>query len=83
MIPSHPGHFLVRSVFTDSVTAEELSLMLNINPCDLSHILGGLSPVTQELAEAVEAHYGLKKDTLLKMQKRYDDYMKNSGGLNQ
>lgn len=83
MIPSHPGHFLVRSVFTDEATVEELSLEFNIHPCDLSHILGGLSPVTQELAEAVEVSYGLKKETLLKMQKRYDDYVKNSGGLNQ
>ncbi len=75
MEPVHPGGFIRRSVLPDDLSVTVAARALGVGRPALSNLLNeknaALSP---EMALRVEKAFGVKMDTLLRMQARYDAF---------
>ena len=72
MQPSHPGGFIKRSVLPDDLSVTAAAKVLGISRPALSNLLNEKSSLSPEMAMRVEKAFGIKMDTLLKMQARYN-----------
>jgi addiction module HigA family antidote len=75
MKPPHPGGFIRRSILPDDLTVTEAARVLGIGRPALSKLLNEKSSLSPEMALRVEKAFGVKMDTLLRMQARYDTYL--------
>jgi addiction module HigA family antidote len=70
--PVHVGAFLKRSVLPDEVTVTEAAEVLGVGRPALSQLLNGKAALSPEMALRFEKAFGVKMETLLRMQARYD-----------
>ena len=70
--PSHVGTFLKRSVIPDGVSVTDAAKVLGVGRPALSQLLNANSALSPEMALRVEKAFGVKMETLLRMQARFD-----------
>ena len=70
--PSHVGAFLKRSIIPDDVTVTNAAKLLGVGRPALSQLLNGNAALSPEMALRFEKVFGVKMDTLLRMQARFD-----------
>ncbi len=70
--PSHVGAFLKRSIIPDDVTVTDAAKLLGVGRPALSQLLNGNAALSPEMAMRFEKVFGVKMDTLLRMQARFD-----------
>ena len=74
MRPPHPGGFIKRSILPDGLSVTAAAEALGVGRPALSNLLNGKASLSPEMALRVEKAFGVKMDTLLRMQARYDAY---------
>ena len=74
MKPPHPGGFIKRSILPDNLSVTGAAEVLGIGRPALSNLLNEKASLSPEMALRVEKAFGVKMDTLLRMQARYDTY---------
>lgn len=74
MKPPHPGGFIKRSVLPDDLTVTAAADILGVGRPALSNLLNEKASLSPEMALRVEKAFGVKMDTLLRMQTRYDTH---------
>jgi len=74
MKPPHPGGFIRRSILPDDLSVTDAAEVLGIGRPALSNLLNEKASLSPEMALRVEKAFGVKMDTLLRMQARYDAY---------
>ena len=70
--PSHVGAFLKRSIIPDDLTVTDAAKLLGVGRPALSQLLNGNAALSPEMAMRFEKVFGVKMDTLLRMQARFD-----------
>jgi len=71
--PPHPGVFLKEEVIDPlDLTVTTASQILGVSRQALSKLLNGRASLSPEMALRFEKAFGLKMDTLLRMQTSYD-----------
>jgi antitoxin HigA-1 len=70
--PSHVGAFLKNSIMPDDLTITSGAKLLGVGRPALSQLLNGKAALSPEMALRFEKAFGVKMDTLLRMQTRYD-----------
>lgn len=70
--PSHVGGFLKRSVLPDDLSVTETAEVLGVGRPALSQLLNGRAALSPEMALRFEKAFGVRMDTLLRMQARYE-----------
>jgi len=70
--PGHVGGFLKRSVLPEDMTVTKAAEVLGIGRPALSQLLNEKAALSPEMALRFEKAFGVKMDTLLRMQARYD-----------
>lgn len=74
MTPPRPGGFLRRSVLPDDLSVTAAAEVLGVGRPALSNLLNEKASLSPEMALRIEKAIGVKMDTLLRMQARYDAY---------
>jgi addiction module HigA family antidote len=74
MEPVHPGGFIKRSVLPDDLSVTAAAAALGVGRPALSNLLNEKASLSPEMALRVEKAFGVKMDTLLRMQTRYNAY---------
>ena len=74
MTPPHPGGFIRRSVLPDDLSVTAAAEALGVGRPALSNLLNEKASLSPEMALRVEKAFGVKMDTLLRMQAWYDSY---------
>lgn len=74
MKPPHPGGFIKRSVLPDDLSVTAAAEALGIGRPALSNLLNEKASLSPEMALRVEKAFGVKMDTLLRMQARFDAF---------
>lgn len=72
MEPVHPGGFLKRSVMPDDLSVTDGAKVLGVGRPALSQLLNEKVSLSPEMGLRFEKAFGIKMDTLLRMQARYD-----------
>ncbi len=72
--PPHPGGFIKRSVLPDDLSVTDAAKALGIGRPALSNLLNEKASLSPEMALRIEKAFGVRMDTLLRMQTRYDSY---------
>lgn len=72
MKPPHPGGFIRRSVLPDDLSVTAAAEILDVGRPALSNLLNEKASLSPEMALRIEKAFGVKMDTLLRMQARYD-----------
>ncbi|HER25576.1 MAG TPA: addiction module antidote protein, HigA family [Rhodospirillales bacterium] len=72
MKPPHPGGFIRRSVLPDGLSVTGAARALGIGRPALSNLLNEKASLSPEMALRIEKAFGVKMDTLLRLQARYD-----------
>lgn len=70
--PSHVGAFLKRSIVPDDLTVTATAKLLGVGRPALSQLLNGNAALSPEMALRFEKAFGVKMETLLRMQARFD-----------
>jgi len=82
MKPVHPGEFIRQAILPDDLTVTDAAKILGVGRPVLSTLLNGKASLSPEMVLRVEKAFGMKMDTLLRMQARYDaDQMRQRAGL--
>jgi antitoxin HigA-1 len=71
----HPGGFIRRSVLPDDLTVTAAAKALGVGRPALSNLLNEKASLSPEMALRVEKAFGVKMDTLLRMQTRHDAFL--------
>ena len=74
MKPVHPGGFIRRSVLPDGLSVTAAAVALGVGRPALSNLLNERASLSPEMALRIEKAFGIKMETLLRMQVRYDAY---------
>ncbi len=74
MKPPHPGGFIKRSVLPDDLSVTHAAEILGVGRPALSNLLNEKASLSPEMALRIEKAFGVKMDTLLRMQTRYDAF---------
>lgn len=72
--PAHVGGFIKDMVIPDRMTVTEAARRLGIGRPALSQLLNENASLSPEMALRIEKVFGVKMDTLLRMQARYDSW---------
>ena len=70
----HSGGFIRRSVLPDGMSVTAAAEVLGVGRPALSNLLNEKASLSPEMALRVEKAFGVRMDTLLRMQTRYDTY---------
>jgi addiction module HigA family antidote len=70
----HPGGFIKRSVLPDGLSVTAAAEILGVGRPALSNLLNEKASLSPEMALRIEKAFGVKMDTLLRMQTRHDAY---------
>jgi len=70
--PPHPGGFLKDAIVPDEMTVTEAAKRLGVGRPALSQLLNERAALSPEMALRFEKVFGVKMDTLLRMQARHD-----------
>ena len=74
MTPPHPGGFIRRSVLPEGLSVSEAAKALGVGRPALSRLLNEKASLSPEMALRIEKAFGVKMDTLLRMQTRFDTH---------
>ena len=74
MKPPHPGGFIKRSILPDDLSVTRAAEILGVGRPALSNLLNEKASLSPEMALRIEKAFGVKMDTLLRMQTRYDAF---------
>lgn len=73
MAPTHPGQFIREEVLDElDLTIAQASEILDIRRATLSNLVNRKSSLSPEMALRIEMAFGIKMDTLLRMQAWHD-----------
>ena len=72
MKPVHPGGFIRRSILPDDLTVTAAAAILGVGRPALSNLLNERAALSPEMALRIEKAFGVRMDTLLRMQTRFD-----------
>ncbi|WP_323801510.1 HigA family addiction module antitoxin [Parasphingorhabdus sp.] len=72
MKPVHPGEFIRQAILPDELTVTDAAKILGVGRPALSTLLNGKASLSPEMALRVEKAFGVKMDTLLRMQACFD-----------
>ena len=72
MTPAHPGGFIRRSVLPEGLTVTAAAKALGVGRPALSNLLNERASLSPEMALRVEKAFGVKMETLLRMQLCHD-----------
>lgn len=72
MKPVHPGEFIRQAILPDELTVTDAAKILGVGRPALSTLLNGKASLSPEMALRIEKAFGVKMETLLRMQARYD-----------
>lgn len=75
MKPPHPGGFIKRSIFPDNLSITCAAKILSVGRMALPNLLNEKASLSPEIALRMEKAFGIKMDTLLRMQARYEAYL--------
>jgi len=71
--PAHPGQFIRMEILDPlALTVTEAAKALDVTRPALSALLNGRSSLSPEMALRIEKAFGVKMDTLLRMQTAYE-----------
>lgn len=71
--PAHPGEILREEVLAYyGVSPTEAARTLSVEPAQLELILAGQAPIDQDLAERVEAEWGVSAELMVNVQRHFD-----------
>lgn len=70
--PPHIGGFLKDAIVPDEMSVTEAARLLNVGRPALSQLLNEKASLSPEMALRFEKVFGVKMDTLIRMQDRYD-----------
>ncbi len=70
--PKHVGGFIKRSILPDDMSVTQAADILSVGRPALSTLLNEKASLSPEMALRIEKAFGVKMETLLKMQARYD-----------
>ena len=70
--PKHVGGFIKRSILPDDMSITKAAEILSVGRPALSSLLNEKAALSPEMALRIEKAFGVKMETLLKMQARYD-----------
>ena len=71
--PSHPGQFIKRQVIeAHELNVTQAAKVLGVTRAALSALLNGRADLSPDMALRVEKAFGVKMDTLMRMQASYD-----------
>jgi antitoxin HigA-1 len=70
--PPHVGGFLKEAIVPDEMSVTEAARLLGVGRPALSQLLNEKASLSPEMALRFEKVFGVKMDTLLRMQARYD-----------
>ena len=71
--PAHPGQFIRMEVMDPlGLTVTNAAAILGVTRAALSAMLNGRAALSPEMALRVEKAFGVKMDTLMRMQTAYD-----------
>lgn len=71
--PSHPGPFVKTEIIEPlELTVTDAARVLGVTRPALSALLNGRASLSAEMAMRIEKAFGVKMDTLLRMQTSYD-----------
>jgi addiction module HigA family antidote len=75
MSPPHPGEFIRDEILDElGLSVSEAAKALGVRRATLSDLLNGKSDLSPEMALRIEKAFGVKMDTLLRMQAWHDAY---------
>ena len=74
MKPPHAGGFIKRSVLPDDLSVTAAAKVLGVGRPALSNLLNEKASLSPEMALRVEKAFGVKMDTLLRIQTRHDAF---------
>lgn len=72
--PAHVGGFIKDMVIPDGMTVTAAARLLGVGRPALSQLLNENASLSPEMALRIEKVFGVKMDTLLKMQARFDTW---------
>lgn len=72
--PGHTGGFIKDNIIPDNMTMTEAARLLGVDKSTLSKLLNEKSALSAEMALRIEKVFGVKMDTLMRMQTRYDTW---------
>ena len=70
--PPHVGGFLKDAILPDGMSVTDAAKLLDVGRPALSQLLNERASLSPEMALRFEKVFGVKMDTLLRMQARYD-----------
>ncbi len=70
----HPGGFIRRAVLPDDLSITAAAEALGVGRPALSRLLNEKASLSPEMALRVEKAFGVRMDTMLRMQARHDAY---------
>src|SRR6202166_4539967 len=71
--PPHPGDFIRTEIIRPAgLTVTAAATALRVSPPALSSLLNGKSDLSGDMALRIEKAFGVKMDTLMRMQTSYD-----------
>ena len=70
--PPHVGGFLKDAIIPDEMSVTQAARLLGVGRPALSQLLNEKASLSPEMALRVEKVFGVKMDTLLRMQARHD-----------
>jgi addiction module HigA family antidote len=71
--PPHPGEFIrTEIVEPNGLTVTSAAKVLNVSRPTLSSLLNGKADLSGDMALRIEQAFGVKMDTLMRMQSSYD-----------
>lgn len=81
--PSHPGEILREDVLPYyGVSPTQAAITLGIEPAQLDLILAGQAPLSRDLAERIEAEWGVSAELMVNVQRNYDEaHRRNRRGV--
>jgi addiction module HigA family antidote len=75
MSPLHPGEFIRDEILNElGLSVSKAAKALGVRRATLSDLLNGKAGLSPEMALRIEKAFGVKMDTLLRMQAWYDAY---------
>lgn len=72
--PGHVGSFIKDNIIPDEMTVTEAARLLGVDKSTLSKLMNEKSTLSAEMALRIEKVFGVKMDTLMRMQTRYDTW---------
>lgn len=77
--PAHPGEILREEVLPyHGVSPTQAAITMGIEPAQVDLILAGQAPIDHELAERIEAEWGVSAELMVNVQRHFDDAHRRS-----